>query len=113
MIEKHFTIDRSLPGPDHKASLEPIELGAMVKAIRNIEVALGDGIKRLTPSEAQNKPIARKSLVASKAVKKGEVFNAQNITTKRPGTGISPMRWDEIIGRVAQRDFEIDELINI
>ena len=113
VIEKHFTLDRNLPGPDHQASLEPAELKSMVAAIRNIEVALGDGIKRLTPSEAQNKPIARKSLVASKAVKKGEVFNAQNITTKRPGTGISPMRWDEIIGRVAQRDFEIDELINI
>ena len=92
VIEKHFTLDRNLPGPDHKASLEPEELKAMVAAIRNIEVALGDGIKRLTPSEARNKPVSRKSLVASQAIKAGEVFTPQNITTKRPGTGISPMR---------------------
>lgn len=113
VIEKHFTLDRNLPGPDHKASLEPIELKAMVTAIRNIEVALGDGIKRLTPSEVRNKPIVRKSLVASQPVKAGEVFSAQNITTKRPGTGISPMRWDEIIGHTAHRDFSIDELIEL
>ncbi|HUX91581.1 MAG TPA: N-acetylneuraminate synthase [Gallionellaceae bacterium] len=111
VIEKHFTLDRNLPGPDHKASLEPQELKAMVAAIRNIEIALGDGIKRLTPSEARNKPIARKSLVASQTIKAGEVFSEQNITTKRPGTGISPMRWDEIIGRTALRDFAADELI--
>lgn len=111
VIEKHFTLDRNLPGPDHKASLEPEELKAMVTAIRNIEVALGDGIKRLTPSEARNKPVARKSLVASQAIKAGEAFSAQNITTKRPGTGVSPMRWDEVIGRAAPRDFVVDELI--
>lgn len=113
VIEKHFTLDRNLPGPDHKASLEPKELKAMVAAIRNIEVALGDGIKRLTPSEAKNKPIARKSLVASHAIKSGEVFREQNITAKRPGTGISPMRWDEVIGRTAPRDFLADELIEL
>jgi len=111
VIEKHFTLDRNLPGPDHKASLEPHELKAMVTAIRNIEIALGDGIKRLTPSEAKNKPVARKSLVASQPIKAGEVFSSQNITTKRPGTGISPMQWDTILGRRARRDFALDELI--
>ena len=113
VIEKHFTLDRNLPGPDHKASLEPGELKAMVSAIRNIEIALGDGIKRLTPSEARNKPIVRKSLVASQTIKEGEVFSAQNITTKRPGTGISPMRWDEVMGRISPRDFVADELIEL
>ena len=111
VIEKHFTLDRKLPGPDHQASLAPVELKAMVSAIRNIEVALGDGIKRLTPSEARNKPIVRKSLVARRAITAGEVFTVQNLTTKRPGTGISPMRWDEFIGKKAQRDFATDELI--
>lgn len=111
VIEKHFTLDRNLPGPDHQASLEPEEFKAMVAAIRNIEVALGDGIKRLTPSEARNKPVARKSLVASQTIKVGEVFSAQNITAKRPGTGISPMRWDEVMGQVAQRDYQEDDLI--
>jgi N,N'-diacetyllegionaminate synthase len=111
VIEKHFTLDRSLPGPDHQASLEPAELRAMVAAIRNIEVALGDGIKRLTPSEARNKPVARKSLVASRALKAGEVFTAENLTSKRPGSGISAMRWDEFLGKKAQRDFAVDELI--
>lgn len=113
VIEKHFTLDRNLPGPDHKASLEPGELKAMVAAIRNIEVALGDGIKRLTPSEARNKPVARKSLVASQVIKAGVAFSAQNVTTKRPGTGISPMCWDEVIGQIATRDFAADELIKI
>jgi N,N'-diacetyllegionaminate synthase len=113
VIEKHFTLDRNLPGPDQKASLEPEELKAMVSAIRNIEVALGDGIKRLTPSEARNKPIARKSLVASQKIKEGEPFSAQNITAKRPGTGITPMCWDEVIGRFAPRDFVEDELIEL
>ena len=113
VIEKHFTLDRNLPGPDHQASLEPEELKAMVAAIRNIEVALGDGIKRLTQSEARNKPVARKSLVANRAIKAGEVFNTQNLTTKRPGTGISPMRWDEVIGRMAPRDFAADELVEL
>ena len=113
VIEKHFTLDRNLPGPDHQASLEPAELKAMVAAIRNIEVALGDGIKRLTPSEARNKPVARKSLVASQVIKAGEAFSAQNITAKRPGTGITPMRWDEMMSRIATRDFAADELIEI
>ena len=113
VIEKHFTLDRNLPGPDHKASLEPEELKAMVAAIRNIEIALGDGIKRLTPSEAKNKPIARKSLVANRAIKAGEAFSTANITAKRPSTGISPMRWDEVIGRTSPRDFAADELIEL
>ncbi|MEY4316911.1 MAG: hypothetical protein RI902_719 [Pseudomonadota bacterium] len=113
VIEKHFTLDRTLPGPDHQASLEPSELKAMVKAIRNIDVALGDGIKRLTPSEVRNKPVARKSLVASQAIRVGEAFSAQNLTTKRPGTGITPMRWDEVMGRVATRDYAADELIEL
>lgn len=113
VIEKHFTLDRNLPGPDHQASLEPAELKAMVTAIRNIEVALGNGIKRLTLSEARNKPVARKSLVASQAIQAGQVFTAHNITTKRPGTGISPMRWDEVIGQVAQRNFDADELLEL
>ncbi len=111
VIEKHFTLDRNLPGPDHQASLEPTELKAMVTAIRNIEVALGDGIKRLTPSEAKNKPVARKSLVASRTIKAGEVFTAENLTAKRPGNGISPMRWDEFIGQIAQKTYKQDELI--
>jgi sialic acid synthase SpsE len=111
VIEKHFTLDRTLPGPDHQASLEPVELRAMVAAIRNIEAALGDGIKRLTPSEARNKPVARKSLAACREIKAGEVFTVENLTTKRPGSGISPMRWDEFLGKKAQRDFAVDELI--
>ena len=113
VIEKHFTLDCNLPGPDHKASLEPEGLMAMVAAIRNIEVALGDGIKRLTQSEERNKPVMRKSLVASQAIKTGDIFSADNITTKRPGTGISPMRWDEVIGRTASRDFSEEELIDL
>jgi N,N'-diacetyllegionaminate synthase len=112
VIEKHFTLDRKLPGPDHQASLEPAELMAMVSSIRNIEVALGDGIKRLTPSEARNRPIARKSLVARRAIKAGEVFTVANITAKRPGSGISPMRWDEFLGKCAMRDYLTDELID-
>jgi N,N'-diacetyllegionaminate synthase len=111
VIEKHFTLDRTLPGPDHQASLEPLELSDMVAAIRNIEVALGDGIKRVTPSEAINKPVVRKSLVASRPIKAGEIFTAENLTSKRPGTGISPMRWDDFLGKKALRDFAADELI--
>ena len=111
VIEKHFTLDRNLPGPDHQASLEPNELKAMVDAIRNIELALGDGIKRITPSEYKNRAIARKSLVASRPIRAGEPFSAENLTTKRPGTGVSPMRWDEVIGRPAPRAFATDELI--
>ena len=112
VIEKHFTLDCELPGPDHKASLEPDGLTAMVAAIRNIEVALGDGIKRLTKSEARNMPVMRKSIVSSEAIKAGEIFSASNITAKRPGTGISPMLWDEVIGRAASRDYAEDELID-
>ncbi len=111
VIEKHFTLDRNLPGPDHKASLEPEELKAMVAGIRNIEIALGDGIKRLTPSEAGNRPLARKSLVARLPIKAGEILSSLNVTTKRPGTGISPMRWGEMIGKPAKRDYKEDELI--
>lgn len=113
VIEKHFTLDRSLPGPDHRASLEPDELKAMVAGIRNIEWALGDGIKRPSPSELKNKPIARKSLVAVRDIKAGELFSPDNLTAKRPGTGISPMKWDEVIGRTAARDFSEDELIEL
>jgi len=113
VIEKHFTLDRNLPGPDHLASLEPKELKAMVDAIRNIELALGDGIKRPSASEIRNIPIARKSLVATRSIRAGEFFSADNIGTKRPGTGISPMLWDDVIGRKANSDFTIDELIKL
>jgi len=111
VIEKHFTLDRGLPGPDHQASLEPHELKAMIAAIRNIEQAMGDGIKRLTLSEAKNKPVARKSIVAGRAIRAGEVFSDDNLAAKRPGTGISPMCWDEVVGRRARRNFDADELI--
>lgn len=113
VIEKHFTLDRNLPGPDHQASLEPDELKAMVQGIRNIETAMGDGIKRPSPAEIKNKPIARKSLVAARPIQFGERFSEDNLVTKRPGTGISPMRWDEVIGRKAPRDFSEDELIEL
>jgi len=111
VIEKHFTLDRNLPGPDHKASLEPDDLKAMVQAIRNTEKALGNGIKRPSPSEVKNKLIVRKSLVATQPIKTGELFSADNITAKRPGAGISPMRWDEVFGQIAQKDYEKDELV--
>lgn len=113
VIEKHFTLDRNMEGPDHKASLEPDELIEMVKAIRNIEKALGDGVKRITESERRNLIIARKSIVASRDIKKGESFTEENLTTKRPGDGISPMRWKEVIGKVAKRDFEEEEKIEL
>jgi N,N'-diacetyllegionaminate synthase len=113
VIEKHFTIDKTLPGPDHKASLNPIELISLVKGIRNIEQALGDGIKRPSKSEEKNKNIARKSIVAKCLIKFGDTFSADNLTTKRPGNGISPMRMDEVFGRVAKRDFLKDEIIEI
>lgn len=113
VIEKHFTLDRKLPGPDHQASLEPDELIAMVTAIRNIEVAMGDGIKRLTSSELRNITLGRKSLVAKRLIKEGEIFTCENITAKRPGNGISPMLWDDILGKSALRDFMIDELIEL
>ena len=113
VIEKHFTLDRTLPGPDHKASLEPTELKTMVSSIRNIELALGVGVKQLAPSEAKNILVARKSIVASKDIQIGERFSTENLTVKRPGTGISPMRWDEVIGLTANRNYASDELIQI
>ena len=111
VIEKHLTLDRNLPGPDHKASLEPDEFSALVQGIRTIELALGDGIKRPTPSEQANLPVVRKSLVAACPIRAGELFSEANLTTKRPGTGLSPMQWDYWIGRPASRDFVTDELI--
>jgi len=111
VIEKHFTLDRMMEGPDHKASLEPGELKAMVQGIRNIEKALGNGIKKPSNSESKNIAIARKSIVAIKSIKQGEVINETNLAIKRPGTGISPMRWDEIVGSIAQKDYREDELI--
>ena len=113
VIEKHFTLNRNMEGPDHKASLEPDELQEMVRAIRNIEQALGDGVKRPMPSEAANKVVARKSIIAARDIKKGEMLSEENLTTKRPGNGISPMRWYEIIGKAAKRDFMEDELIEL
>lgn len=113
VIEKHFTLDRSMPGPDHKASLEPSELKAMVRAIRNIEQALGDGVKRPTARELEIMKVARKSIVAALEIKAGEVFTTENITTKRPGTGISPMRWDEVMGQAAKKNFLADELVEL
>jgi N,N'-diacetyllegionaminate synthase len=114
VIEKHFTLDRNLPGPDHRASLEPGELKNMVTAIRNIEKALsGSGKKEPSRSELKNKAVARKSIIASKAIKKGEKLTETNLGIKRPGTGISPMRWDDILGKKAMRDFEEEELIEI
>lgn len=114
VIEKHFTLSRSLPGPDHRASLEPAELAAMVLAIRNIEKAIGgSGIKEPSKSEMKNKPVARKSIVAYRPIKKGEFFSEQNLTIKRPGDGISPMKWHNIIGQTAYRDFLEDEQIEL
>lgn len=113
IIEKHFTLDKMMPGPDHVASLNPIELENMIKSIRNIEIALGSKDKFVTESELKNKNIARKSIVASKEIKLGEVYTEDNLTVKRPGNGISPMRWDEIIGKVANRNYEEDEMISL
>lgn len=113
IIEKHFTLDRTMEGPDHKASLEPQELIEMVKAIRNIEKAMGDGKKMPSKSENKNIAVARKSIVAAVKIKRGEVFTEDNLSVKRPGTGISPMQWNEVIGMKAQRDFQPDELIDI
>lgn len=114
VIEKHFTLDRNMEGPDHKASLEPNELKAMVRAIRNIEMALGgDGTKHISESERKNIAIARKSIVAARHIKKGELLTEDNLTVKRPGTGISPMCWEEVIGTKAIRDFMEEELIQI
>ncbi|WP_310438774.1 N-acetylneuraminate synthase [Sulfuricurvum sp.] len=111
VIEKHFTLDREMEGPDHKASLEPYELKMMIQAIRNIENALGDGIKKATKSELKNMLIARKSIVASRTITKGELLSSENITIKRPGNGINPMRFDEMIGTTALKDYDEDELI--
>ena len=111
VIEKHFTLDKNMKGPDHKASLEPSELMAMVDGIRNTEKALGDGIKKPSKSEQKNINVIRKSIVAVKPIKKGEIFNEENIGLKRPGMGISPMKWYEVIGKTAKKDFEIDEWI--
>jgi len=113
VIEKHFTLDRNLPGPDHAASLEPHELKEMVSAIRNIEKAMGNGMKKPSPSEIKNIPIARKSIVAKKSIKKGEKFSENNLTVKRPGTGISPMQWDNIMNQKSKKYFNMDDLIEI
>ena len=113
IIEKHFTLDRNLPGPDHLASIEPDELQMMVKAIRNVEKAIGDGVKKVSDSESKNKDIARKSIIAKTSIKKGDIFNEDNITTKRPGSGINPMKWFDLIGKVAKHDYEEDYLIEL
>jgi len=113
VIEKHFTLDKNLEGPDHKASLEPTELLSMVKAIRNIEVALGNGIKKPSPSEIKNIQIARKSIVAKTKIKKGDLFTEKNLTTKRPGNGLSPMQWNRVIGQKAKKNFLEDEMIKL
>ena len=109
IVEKHFTLDRSLPGPDHRASLEPAELAAMVRMVRRVHAALGDGRKRPSASELPNRDVARKSIVAARAIRKGEVLDATNLAVRRPGTGMSPARWDEVVGTVAARDYERDE----
>lgn len=113
IIEKHFTLDRSMEGPDHKASLEPEELKDMVTAIRNVEVAIGSSAKKPAESEQKNMAIARKSIIAKHAIIKGEIFTEDNLTVKRPGNGISPMRWFEVLGQKASRDFEEDELVEL
>lgn len=113
VIEKHFTLDKNMEGPDHKASLEPQELAQMVSMIRNIEAAIGDGVKTPKAAEIGNKAVARKSIIAKRDIKEGELLTEENLTTKRPGNGINPMRWPEIIGTRAIRDFEEDELIEI
>lgn len=111
VIEKHFTLNKQMAGPDHRASLEPEELALMVKAIRNIEKSLGDGTKKRTASEEKNCKAARKSIVAKCAIKTGEIFSEDNVTVKRPGNGISPMKWHDLIGQAAQQDYKEDELI--
>lgn len=113
IIEKHFTLDKNMEGPDHKASLEPNELSEMVRSIRNIEKALGNNKKEVSLSEKKNIDIARKSIVAKMDIKKGDIFTVENITTKRPGSGISPMKWNEVLGQKATRDFKEDELIEL
>ena len=111
VIEKHFTLDRNMEGPDHKASIEPDELKSMVDQIRHVEVAIGNGEKKVSASELKNQDIARKSIIAKTAIKAGDVFTEDNVTTKRPGSGINPMRWFDLIGRTARHDYEEDYLI--
>lgn len=113
VVEKHFTLNKNMEGPDHKASLEPQELKRMVEGIRKTELALGVGIKQASDSEKENRDIVRKSIVAASGIKKGEKYTEENLTVKRPGIGISPMRWDEVIGKTAGRDYETDEMIQI
>lgn len=113
VIEKHFTLDKTMEGPDHKASLAPQELKKLVEEIRKIELALGDKEKQISPSERENIIIVRKSIVAAQYIKKNELFTEKNLTVKRPGTGISPMRWDEVVGKIANRDYAVDEMIEI
>lgn len=113
VIEKHFTLNRNMIGPDHRASLEPDELKEMIRAIRNVEASLGDGVKKPSESEKKNIEIARKSIVAKCNIAKGTLLNGENLTTKRPGTGISPMEWDYVIGQKAKRDFDMDEMIEL
>lgn len=113
VIEKHFTLDKTLPGPDHVASLDPVEFSEMVTQIRHIEIALGNSVKQVSRSEKKNRNIARKSIVAARQIRQGEFFTEENITVKRPGNGVSPMLWDNVIGKMACRDFEPDELIEL
>lgn len=111
VIEKHFTLDKNMEGPDHQASIEPDELKLLVQSIRHVEAAMGDGVKRPAPSEVKNMDIARKSIVANCDIQKGDIFTVDNLTTKRPGNGISPMKWHEILGQVATKDYKEDELL--
>lgn len=113
VIEKHVTLSRNMDGPDHKASIEPDELILMVKSIRNIEKALGSKIKKISPSEAENISVARKSIVAAQTIRKGDIFTESNLAVKRPGIGMSPMMWDEVIGTVSNKNYDVDELISI
>jgi N,N'-diacetyllegionaminate synthase len=113
IIEKHFTLDKNMDGPDHKASLDPAELKRMVTEIRNVSDAIGDGIKKPSASERKNIAVARKSIVASREIAKGEIFTEENITVKRPGTGVSPMRWFDVLGMKASKSYQEDELIEL
>ena len=112
-IEKHFTLDKNFEGPDHKASATPEELKLLVENIRKAEIMLGSGIKKVTPSEMKNKKIARKSIIAKNNIKQGDIFTEENLICKRPGNGISPMHWYDILGKVAEKDFEEDQLIEV
>jgi len=112
MLEKHFTLDKTLPGPDHRASLEPPELRVMVEQVRIVSHALGSGVKTLTTSEAKNMEVARKSVVAVRPIKAGDVFGHENLGIKRPGTGTSPMRYWDLLGRAAVRSYAQDDVID-